>query len=136
MSAADLVPPEMEHPPTNDSERESTQDASEIIRQRRALEEDVEEQPLIQGENSTAFNRKKNDQGVEGLQLDGYEKAKKKSAREIFWIKVKKETTILNLLAVLVAPVVAVAAGAYVNAMMPYLLQDKDYFGYSFDNVG
>ena len=42
----------------------------------------------------------------------------------------------MNLLAVLVAPVVAVAAGAYVNAMMPYLLQDKDYFGYSFENVG
>ena len=70
------------------------------------------------------------------LEFDGYEKAKKKSAREIFWIKVKKETTIWNLFALLVAPVVAVAAGAYVNAMMPYLLQDKDYFGYSFENVG
>ena len=70
MSAADQVPPEMEHPPTNDSERDETQNDSEIIRHQRALEEDVEEQPLIQDENSTAVNRKnikKNDQGVDGL---------------------------------------------------------------------
>ena len=109
-----------------------------MIGNTRALEEDVEEEPLLSNYNLTAVNRKntKNDQGKNGLELDGYEKEKKKSAREIFWIKVKKETTILNLLAVLVAPVVAVAAGAYVNAMMPYLLQDKDYFGYSFENVG
>ena len=114
------------------------QKSSEMIRNARALEEDVENEPLLSDYSMTAVNRRnnKNGQGVDGLELDGYEKEKKKSAREIFWIKVKKETTILNLLAVLVAPVVAVAAGAYVNAMMPYLLQDKDYFGYSFENVG
>ena len=30
----------------------------------------------------------------------------------------------------------AMTAGAYVNAQMPYLLQDPDYFNIPFDSVG
>ena len=51
-------------------------------------------------------------------------------------INVKKETTIWNLMAIFVAPLVSVFAGAYVNAMMPYLLQDENYFNIPFENVG
>ena len=61
---------------------------------------------------------------------------KKKPAKTIFGIKVKKETTIANLMGLLVTPLVAIAAGSYINAMMPYLLQDEAYFGIEFANVG
>ena len=40
------------------------------------------------------------------------------------------------MMAIFVAPLVSVVAGAYVNAMMPYLLQDKDYFNIPFERVG
>ena len=60
----------------------------------------------------------------------------KQETKEICFIKIKKETTIWNLMAIFVAPLVSVVAGAYVNAMMPYLLQDKDYFNIPFENVG
>ena len=40
------------------------------------------------------------------------------------------------MMAIFIAPMVSVVAGAYVNAMMPYLLQDEEYFAIPFDNVG
>ena len=48
----------------------------------------------------------------------------KKDVKTIMFIKVKKETTIWNLLAIFIMPVISTAASAYVNVMMPYLLQD------------
>lgn len=51
-------------------------------------------------------------------------------------MNVKKETTIWNLMALFVAPMVSISAGAYVNTQMPYLLQDPDYFNVPFDKVG
>ena len=40
------------------------------------------------------------------------------------------------MMAIFVAPLVSVVAGAYVNAMMPYLLQDEAYFDMPFTRVG
>ena len=40
---------------------------------------------------------------------------KNKEAKVICYIKVKKETTIWNLLALCIAPSITVAVGAYVN---------------------
>ena len=51
-------------------------------------------------------------------------------------MSVKKETSVWNLIALLVAPMVAITAGAYVNSQMPYLLQDPGYFGIPFEKVG
>ena len=42
--------------------------------------------------------------------------------RTILKIKVKEKTTIWNMMGIIVAPMVSVFAGSYVNAMMPYLL--------------
>ena len=53
--------------------------------------------------------------------------------KEIMWMKVKRETTISNILALFLAPTATVTAGAYLNTNMPYLLQDPDYFNVPFD---
>ena len=42
----------------------------------------------------------------------------------------------MNLLALIVAPTIVTTTGAYLNVMMPYLLQDERYFGIKFENVG
>ena len=60
----------------------------------------------------------------------------KKDVKTIMFIKVKKDTTVWNLMAIFITPIISTAASAYVNVMMPYLLQDKDYFGFSFDSMG
>ena len=52
------------------------------------------------------------------------------------FIKVKKETTVWNLMAIFIMPIISTAASAYVNVMMPYLLQDKNYFNLAFDSMG
>ena len=52
------------------------------------------------------------------------------------FIKVKKDTTVWNLMAIFITPIISTSASAYVNVMMPYLLQDKDYFNLSFDKMG
>jgi len=39
----------------------------------------------------------------------------KKEPKEILWIKVKKETTFANLMALFVAPALAITAGSYLN---------------------
>lgn len=51
-------------------------------------------------------------------------------------MKVKKETTMLNMLALFVAPALAITTGSYLNIQMPYLLQDPEYFDIPFEQVG
>ena len=46
----------------------------------------------------------------------------KKDVKTIMFIKVKKETTVWNLMAIFIMPIISTAASAYVNVMMPYLL--------------
>lgn len=65
-----------------------------------------------------------------------YVKEDSKKARTILGVKVKKETTVWNLMALFVAPLIATTAGSFMNAIMPYLLQDDQYFGVAFENVG
>ena len=60
----------------------------------------------------------------------------KKERKTIMGIKIKKDTTVWNLIALFMAPMVSVAAGAYVNAQMPYLLQDSSYFDFPFSVTG
>ena len=48
-------------------------------------------------------------------------------------MKVKRETTVSNILALFLAPTATVTAGAYLNTNMPYLLQDPEYFNVPFD---
>ena len=55
---------------------------------------------------------------------------------KILGILAKRETTVKNLLAIFLAPTIAVAVGAYTNAQMPYLLQDERYFNVPFSSVG
>ena len=40
------------------------------------------------------------------------------------------------MIAIFIAPMISVVAGAYVNAMMPYLLQSEDFFNIPFESVG
>lgn len=56
----------------------------------------------------------------------------KPEPKQIMFIKVKKETTGANLAALLVIPSISVAASAYINANMPYLLQSPDHFNIPF----
>jgi len=49
---------------------------------------------------------------------------------------VKKDTTVWNIVALFAIPATTVTAGAYLNANMPYLLQDEDYFNVPFEEVG
>ena len=61
---------------------------------------------------------KKNFDDTSGLSIVAGGKAESKKGQEaktICFIKVKKETTVWNLLALFVAPSVTVAIGAYVN---------------------
>lgn len=60
----------------------------------------------------------------------------KPEPKQIMFIKVKKETTAANLAALLVIPSISVAASAYVNANMPYLLQSPDHFNIPFSETG
>ena len=48
----------------------------------------------------------------------------------------KSETTVKNMMALFVAPIICTTTAAYVNVMMPYLLQDEAYFGIEFESVG
>lgn len=66
----------------------------------------------------------------------GAVEGKKNEAKKILGVQVKRETTFWNMLAILVAPVISVIAGSYVNAVMPFLLQDEDYFNVPFKKVG
>ena len=59
-----------------------------------------------------------------------------KEAKKICGIRVKKETSTWNIIALLIVPIVAVSAGGYINFMMPYLLRDEDYFNIPFEKVG
>ena len=61
-----------------------------------------------------------------------------KSAPNILFnmIHAKKETTMYNLLALPLITMVAVSAGGFVNANMPFLLRDENYFNYQFSEVG
>ena len=57
---------------------------------------------------------------------------KKKDVKQILWLNVKKDTTMSNLIALLVIPALTISIGGYVNANMPYLLQDPFYFNVPF----
>ncbi len=59
-----------------------------------------------------------------------------KKENKILGVVAKRETTVKNLLAIFLAPAIAVTVGAYTNAQMPYLLQDERYFDVPFSNVG
>lgn len=63
-------------------------------------------------------------------------KNKGMAVKTIFHIKVKKETTIWNIISLLVAPLVATSVGAYCNAMMPHLLRSQDFFAIEYEQVG
>ncbi len=45
-----------------------------------------------------------------------------KKENKILGVVAKRETTVKNLLAIFLAPAIAVTVGAYTNAQMPYLL--------------
>ena len=49
---------------------------------------------------------------------------------------VKKETTFWNIFSLFAIPATAVTAGAFLNANMPNLLTDPDYFDIPFEEVG
>mmetsp|Transcript_17153 Transcript_17153/g.23131 ORF Transcript_17153/g.23131 Transcript_17153/m.23131 type:complete len:192 (+) Transcript_17153:106-681(+) len=51
-------------------------------------------------------------------------------------IHAKKETTVWNLLALPLTSMIAVSAGGFVNANMPFLLRDENYFNFQFSEVG
>ena len=59
-----------------------------------------------------------------------------KEVKIILFVKVKKETTLANMIALVIIPMITVAAGAYTNANMPYLLQSRDHFNVAFEKVG
>ena len=59
-----------------------------------------------------------------------------KDTRVIFSVRVKKETTFTNLMAILFAPVIIHAGGTYANTMLPGILQSEDYFAYEYKEVG
>ena len=59
-----------------------------------------------------------------------------KVSKQLIWMNVKRDTTIWNMMALLIIPTLGVTAGAYVNTNMPYLLQDENYFGIPFEEVG
>ena len=63
-------------------------------------------------------------------------KATDKPVKQILWISVKKDTTVWNVAALVFGPAIVVAGGAYINAVMPYLLQDESYFGIPFEETG
>jgi len=48
----------------------------------------------------------------------------------------KRETTHWNILALPLTSMIAVSAGGYVNANMPFLLRDEEYFDFKFSEVG
>ena len=75
--------------------------------------EDNEQAPLIKKSLDTT-----NTDGlsiVAGGEAEGKKGHEEEKARTICYIKVKKETTVWNLLALFVAPSITVAIGAYVN---------------------
>lgn len=59
-----------------------------------------------------------------------------KEVKIILFVKVKKDTTLANIIALIIVPTISVAAGAYTNANMPYLLQSVDHFNIPFEKVG
>ena len=62
----------------------------------------------------------------------------RKGVQNIIWgmVHAKRETTVYNLLALPLITMIAVAAGGFVNANMPFLLRDESYFNYKFSEVG
>ena len=54
----------------------------------------------------------------------------------ILFMKVKKATTFWNVMALLTIPSIKVAAHAFTNAKMNYLLQDEDFFDVPFEEIG
>ena len=51
-------------------------------------------------------------------------------------VHAKRETTVWNLVALPLTSMIAVAAGGFVNANMPFLLRDEQYFNFQFSEVG
>lgn len=51
-------------------------------------------------------------------------------------VHAKRETTVWNLIALPLTSMIAVCAGGYVNANMPFLLRDEEYFNFQFSEVG
>ena len=54
----------------------------------------------------------------------------------LWGLKVKKNTTVWNILSLFIAPMLAVTVGAYTNMKMPALLQDSSFFNVQFENIG
>ena len=51
-------------------------------------------------------------------------------------MKVKNETTLWNLLSILIVPALGQTVQSYLNAVMPYLMQDPEFFNVPFEEVG
>ena len=51
-------------------------------------------------------------------------------------MNVKKETTLCNLMAILIIPALGQTVQSYVNVVMPYLLQDPEFFNIPYEEVG
>ena len=51
-------------------------------------------------------------------------------------MNVKKKTTIWNLVAILVVPALGQTVQSYLNVVMPYLMQDPEYFNVPYEEVG
>ena len=54
----------------------------------------------------------------------------------IYGIAVKRETTLLNLVGLPFLVTIGTMTGAFINANMPNLLRDPDFFNLPFENVG
>ena len=85
--------------------------------------EDSEQDPLIAKDNA------------EPVELKTIKK--KTEPKELLWgLKVKKETTIWNFAAVIMLPLIGETGFNYINAQLPFLLQDPDYFDIDFAGTG
>ena len=101
-----------------------------------ARKAESEDEVIIETEEDQLLQRLHQQDDIEnGIQYTATKEVVEE-VKTIFGINVKKETSVLNLLALFITPMIVMFTGAYVNIQMPYLLQDPDYFDVKSKNVG
>lgn len=93
-----------------------------LIRSNKETEED--ERRLL-ADNERQLGEEQAESGGAGDKL-----GKGSSSNIICMVHAKRETTVWNLVALPITAMVAVGAGGYINANMPYLLRDEKYFNF------
>ena len=58
------------------------------------------------------------------------------SSKQLMGLKVKKDTTWLNLLAIFYVPFIDFGSAGFYNAQMTFLLESPDHFAVSRDQIG